>query len=130
MKIIFVLSLVFLILSIYSCDDTILEIEKIKFPETNVSYQKQVQPVLNAKCATVGCHDDANASGGLILTDYFSTVRPGIVDKGSPETSRLVWRIDGTSPKPMPPFGSRTPPLTKEQVKGIITWIREGARNN
>jgi len=30
----------------------------------------------------------------------------------------------------MPPIGSIVRPLTKNQVDGIKTWIREGAKNN
>jgi hypothetical protein len=55
---------------------------------------------------------------------------PGIVDPGNIETSRMVWRIEGIGVELMPPIGSLVLPLTKNQVEGVKTWIKEGAKNN
>lgn len=115
-----------------SCDDTITnsDIDQVVIPSKNVSYAKYIQPVFNLKCTSSGCHNEESMAGGYSLTSWSNAVIPGIVDPGSVETSRLVWRIEGKGVPLMPPVGSTSPPLTRNQVEGIKTWIREGAKNN
>jgi len=122
----FLLSIVFI-----SCDDTITnsDIDNINIPSKNVSFAKYIQPVFNVKCATSGCHDDITMASGYSLTTWSNAVIPGIVDPFSVETSSLVWRIEAIGAPIMPPIGPK-PPLTLNQIKGIKTWISEGAENN
>ena len=44
------------------------------------------------------------------------------------KNSRLVGAVEGIGNFPMPPVGY--PPLTENQIKGIRTWIKEGADCN
>lgn len=128
-NIFFVLMLVILIIS--SCDDSIniTDIDNKIIPSSNVSYSEYIQPVLTAKCARAGCHDDQNMAAGLSLTSYSATTSSYlIVAPGLPQNSKLVWSIEGTSGKIMPPLGY--PALTKNQIDGIKIWIIEGAKNN
>jgi uncharacterized membrane protein len=115
------------------CDDTLsnAQVDKNTIPSSNVSFSKNIQPVFLVKCAGSGCHDDISKAGSLSLTSYISvTQSPVIVVKGSPETSELVWAIKGQSgASPMPPPPNITP-LTSNQITGIQTWIKEGAKNN
>jgi len=113
-----------------SCDDTITnnDIDKVVIPSENVSYAKYIQPVFNLKCTSSGCHNEESMAGGYSLTSWTSAVIPGIVDPGSVETSRLVWRIEGQGYPIMPPPTRGY--LTPNQVNGIKTWIKEGAKNN
>jgi hypothetical protein len=98
----------------------------IVFPSSNVSYAQHVQPLFNVTCALAGCHDNGPHPSQLRLTSYFQTVFeiPGIVVAGEPQSSRLVYRIEGSVGPQMPLNGT---PLTQNQIDGIRTWIVEGA---
>jgi len=124
--------LLIIIIALIGCDDTLTSdyLDDIMIPDKNVSYNEYIQPVLNVKCGNSECHDDASAAGGYSVSNWANVVTPGIVDAGNVETSRLVWRIEGLGVDLMPPIGSVVRPLTKNQVDGIKTWIREGAKNN
>lgn len=128
---VFLASLFVLSIAFISCDDTITnsDIDNVTIPSKNVSYAKYIQPVFNVKCATAGCHDDITTMGGYSLTTWSNALIPGTIDPFSVETSSLVWRIEGVGVPIMPPIGP-TPPLTLNQIKGIKTWISEGAQNN
>jgi hypothetical protein len=127
----YLLSALFFILN-YGCDDTITtdDLDKKIIPDKDVSYSQHIQPVLNLKCASAGCHDDATRADGLSLTSWSNTTAdPSVVARGEPDNSKLVWTIEAqASVSPMPPIGY--PPLTVNQINGIKTWIREGANNN
>jgi len=115
----------------YSCDDTITQedLDNRQIPSSNVSYSQHIQPVFDAKCNYAGCHNGRDMAGGLSLTNYYNTTADYlIVAPGLPENSKLVWSIEGRGTNPMPPVGRW--PLTKNQIDGIKTWIKEGAKNN
>ena len=122
-----ILSVVFI-----ACKDNITEndIDNTIIPKENVSYSQYIQPVLTLHCDTYECHDDGTRAGDYSVTNWANVAYPGIVDPGNVETSRLVWRIEGLGVPIMPPIGARVLPLNKNQVEGIKTWIREGAKNN
>ncbi|PKL83775.1 MAG: hypothetical protein CVV24_03410 [Ignavibacteriae bacterium HGW-Ignavibacteriae-3] len=136
MKIKFLINILFIIsfaalFFISACDDTsnITEIDSVTIPSQNVSYSQHIQPVLTAKCARAGCHDDQTASGGLSLTSYSSTTASYlVVAPGYPQSSSLVTSVQGMTTRPMPPVGF--PPLITNQIDGIKTWVKEGAKNN
>ncbi len=124
----FIASVIFL-----SCDDTLNEsnIDNVIIPDKNVSYNEYIQPVLTIKCSTSGCHNDESMAGGYSVTSWSNVVTPGIVNPGNVETSILVWRIEGIGVEIMPPIGNLlSKPLTENQIKGIRTWIEEGAESN
>lgn len=121
--------LIFIIISfIASCDDenAIKDIDKREIPSQNVSYNYHIQPVLNVKCAYSGCHSDESRAGGISLTTYANTMEKSwVVIPFYPENSRLVQiNYPGSG---HPEFFTR---LTQNQLEGIKTWIREGAKNN
>jgi Planctomycete cytochrome C len=110
------------------CDDTVTanSIDSIIIPSSNVSYSKYLQPVFTIKCATVGCHTDQDHAGGLSLTSYSNTIASYIVvSPGLPQNSQLVVRTQNVT---MPPPGYAG--LTSNQIAGIKTWVKEGAKNN
>lgn len=114
------------------CKDTInqQDIDSREIPSQGVSYTLHIQPVLDLKCNYSGCHDDGSRAGGLSFTTYINTTSDlSLVLPGEPQNSRLVWSIEGISGGlPMPPIGY--PPMTKNQILGVRTWIKEGAKNN
>lgn len=129
-KLILIITIISL-LTVISCDDTITQqdLDNRIIPSSNVSYSQHIQPVFDAKCNTAGCHNDRDLAGGLSLTNYYNTTADYlIVAPGLPDNSKLVWSIEGRGTNPMPPVGRW--PLTKEQITGIRTWIKEGAKNN
>ena len=113
-----------------SCEDTttnsISDIDKIIFPESNINYLETIQPLFNIGCATSGCHDVKTKASELDLSSYESLMlRPLVVLAGDTAKSRLIWRIEGQFVVlPMPPQRS----LTKNQIRGFKTWIMEGAK--
>jgi hypothetical protein len=118
------------LLFFFGCDDS--NPTNIVIPSKNVSYSKYIQPLFNISCAISGCHDNSTAAGGLALISWSTTVsNPQIVFPYNADNSMLVWAVQGRAgTNPMPPINSTIPPLTQNQVSGIITWINEGAKNN
>ena len=114
-----------------ACKDSITDskIPDEDIPESNISFQKYIQPIFTARCSQSGCHDDFTKAGGYSVTSWTNITQPGIVDPYSPETSRLIWRIDpGYGLAIMPPLSYGY--LTENQIRGIETWVAEGAQNN
>lgn len=128
MKIIFVIISNLLILSLFSCDDTITsaDIDNLVMPDSNVSYSLHIAPVFEAKC--VSCHNSANKQGGVDLSSWAAATSDyNIIFPGSDSTSILVWTIEGTYSFPLMPPNER---LKQNHIEGIKTWIREGAQYN
>ncbi|MFA8343619.1 MAG: hypothetical protein ACEPO8_11685 [Rhodothermaceae bacterium] len=130
MQLRFFAGLAVLFLLLVACDGTVAEVENTIIPDKDVSFKAHIEKPLLIKCATAGCHNNTTSAGGYTLTGYINITQPPFVYKFSPETSLLALVINGTSPKQMPPLGATTAPLTKNQVNGIITWIKEGAQDN
>ncbi|MDY0082274.1 MAG: c-type cytochrome domain-containing protein [Ignavibacteriaceae bacterium] len=116
-----------------SCDDTLTveDVDSYPMPQSNISFAKNIYPILQVKCAFSGCHAQPDPSKGLDLSTYAGvTADPTIVFPREPDLSKLVWAIEARPPfPPMPPVGYARP-LTDEQIRGIKKWIEEGAQNN
>ncbi len=114
------------------CKDSVTadQIDSVVIPSSNVSYSQYIQPVLNLKC--ISCHGAGQVDGGINLTTWAGTTAdPNVVFPGYPNNSSLVWAIQGKpNVSAMPPLDSPYKPLTTNQVNGVITWIKEGAKNN
>ncbi|MDQ7816833.1 MAG: c-type cytochrome domain-containing protein [Melioribacteraceae bacterium] len=124
-------SIIILLALITACDDTINqeELDSVVIPSSNVSFNKYIQPIFDARCNNAGCHNGTDRASGLSLSNHASATADFlIVAPGLPDNSKLAWAIEGRTTSLMPPLGYR--PLTKNQREGIITWIREGAKNN
>jgi hypothetical protein len=100
-----------------------------------VSYQKDVAPILAAKCAS--CHvpgQAGHAASGLDLSSYDSLMKGTkfgqVVIPGDPLTSALVMLIEGRAdPSLKMPHGDAKP-LTDDEIKTIRRWVKQGAKNN
>ena len=111
-----------------ACDDT-KNSDLPTIPPTNISYSKHIQPIFDLNCTSSQCHSDQEHAGGLSLTSWSNTVQDYlVVAPRHPDNSLLVQAVEGNSTYPMPPVGFQ--PLTMEQIKGIRTWVAEGAKNN
>lgn len=112
------------------CDDTLTaeEVDNIVMPDSNVSYAEHIAIVFELKC--VSCHNSSQREGGVDLSTWSAIISdPRIVFPGSDSTSVLVWTIEYKPGfPPMPPL--QYPGLVPNHIKGIKTWINEGAKNN
>ncbi|RKY94220.1 MAG: hypothetical protein DRQ01_02890 [Ignavibacteriae bacterium] len=120
----------FLLLINTGCDDTLTadEVDNIVMPDSNVSYADHIAVVFEFNCNR--CHNPSQKEGGVDLSTWSGIVAdPRIVFPGSDSTSVLVWTIEYKPGfPPMPPLQYRG--LVLNHIKGIRTWISEGAKNN
>jgi ankyrin repeat protein len=93
---------------------------------TPVDYEKQVRPLLAAKCHA--CHGDEVQQSGLRLDKRQNAMRGGdygpVIIPGKSAESKLIRRvINGDGGLQMPPTGA----LSKEEIALLRQWIDEGA---
>lgn len=109
----------------------------------NPTFDAHVAPILEARCATGGCHSPAGQQAGLVLAPAVaydnivgvtSTLGEGMlhVAPGNAEDSWLL-RMIGDDPSARGGL-SRMPlasvPLTANQIENIRRWIDQGAQRN
>jgi WD40 repeat protein len=99
--------------------------------ENPVSFAKEIQPILKAKCQ--GCHQPAKAQGGYVLTDFSKLLLAGesgtiAVVPGKPEASELIRQITAVDGKAAMPKNAA--PLSTADVDLVRRWIAEGAVND
>ncbi len=102
---------------------------QIIFPNSNVSYTKQVQPLFDQDCSYYGCHDDQTAAGNVDLTSYTNLFsgQVGVVIPKDTVSSILIQVVEGKGYiMPPPPV----PKLNSNQIHGLKIWIMEGAQFN
>jgi hypothetical protein len=120
-------------LILFGCKDTVTgnSIDSRVMPQSNISFAADLQPVIEIKCATSGCHDGTSVETSLVLTSCSNAKSdPGIIFPGNSGTSRIVWAVEGLNgANPMPPVGVNKP-FTAEQIRGLKKWIDEGAKCN
>lgn len=93
-----------------------------------VSFQKDVRPILAARCEA--CHSTRNASGGLAVSSPADLRKGGVSGPAvvASDTARgsLLANLTGNPPR-MPKAGA---PLRPEQVQTIRRWIEQGAKDD
>jgi hypothetical protein len=121
------------LMALFGCKDDIGNPKgpTVVFPDSNVSYTQHVQPLFYQSCNFAGCHDDSQPPSRLKLTTYYNLMYPEtghiVVERGRPDQSILVLRIEGLLGERMPSKGDT---LNSNQINGIRRWILEGAKNN
>ncbi len=116
------------LLLLVSCEDTstntITDINKIVFPDSNISYNRTIQPLFNIGCATDGCHDVKTKASNLDLSTYQGIQQRfyDVVIVRDTSKSRLIWYIDGRLVS-----AQWHRPLNPNQIRGFKKWIMEGA---
>jgi len=100
---------------------------------TEVSFSKDVAPVLDKFCTT--CHsEDEDHPSQLYMDSYESLMNGGkhgkAIMSGNSKESLLSQKMSDDPPfgKVMPPPGKPRP--TPEQVALILAWIDQGAKKN
>jgi len=106
-----------------------------------------LQPTLNSIQANIftpfctQCHTGAVGPLGLALDEgvaygnlvgVASVQIPALlhVNPGKPDSSYVMWKIEGRTGivgQPMPPA---LPPLSAEQIQAVRSWIEAGAQDN
>lgn len=88
----------------------------IGFPAANLSYQTDIDPIIQASCAISNCHD-----GSTTLPDFtdFATLQA----RANNQSGGVRQRVKTGD---MPRSGS----LNAEEIAAILCWIDEGAQNN
>ena len=99
-------------------------------PGPAVSFSDDINPIIAARCAVGGCHDNV-ASGGLNLTSYDNFKQGGnsgaaFVEEDA-NNSLVVKYIKGEE-QPQMPIGEN--PLNADEIQLFVDWINEGAENN
>lgn len=130
-KISFALIVIVILFSTIKCDDTITnsDIDNLIIPDKDVSFSKHIYPLFQVKCFS--CHGNGRYEAGLDLTLRSRFVDGRIVVPGDTLTSILIWRINRpprSGFSPMPPL--YFPQLNNSQIRGVKTWILEGAKEN
>ena len=109
----------------------------------NPSFERDIQPIFTARCATASCHNLATQQVGLNLQAGYAYDE--IVDEDSPTSHDLAyirpfepdssWLVRMIQADPARRFFvERMPlgraPLTDNQIATIINWVEAGAPRN
>ena len=102
---------------------------RLLMPQRLIDFSTQVKPILNKKCIT--CHGGVKKQAGfsvLFREDMFAPTKSGkrAVIPGDPDGSEMIRRITLTDPEERMPF--KHPPLSKEEISILRTWIKQGAK--
>lgn len=87
---------------------------------TNVTFSGVIKPIIDAKCATAGCHINASASG-ISLADYHGVA--GIANSG-----KLLAAITHSGQASFMPKGQAK--LDDCTIAKITKWVNDGAPDN
>lgn len=92
-----------------------------------VSFSKQIAPLISSKC--VSCHDD-DAAGKLRL-DSFAEMKKGgksgpLLQIGSPQRSLIMARLAAPNPAQRMPKDAAA--LSNEELTLVSNWIKQGAK--
>lgn len=101
---------------------------QVKCDPDTVYFLNEIKPLLNSGCAVSGCHDEATAEEGIILTDYNKIMITGKVRPGNADGTKIVKVLTESGEDRMPP--SPRAAFTANQINKIKTWINQGALNN
>jgi hypothetical protein len=101
---------------------------------SNVSYSKDVQPILSKNCAE--CHapgKEGYVASGLDVTSYQSLMKGGkfgpLVKPGDSLSSSLNMLVEGRAhPSIRMPHGRAK--LPDADIEILKVWVNEGAKNN
>lgn len=84
---------------------------------SNVSFSKQIVPIFTSKC--IACHN--NQTPQMTADVAYSQLVPNFVNLTSPESSKIYV---------VPSSGTHFATINGTQAGLILSWIKEGAKNN
>ena len=101
----------------------------LSVPKEEIDYNTQVKPILNNQC--ISCHGGVKQSGGFSL--LFEEEAKGNTAAGipaiiphSPAKSEMIKRITTKNPEERMPLDKD--PLSKEEIKILKKWVKQGAK--
>ena len=92
-----------------------------------ISYGINVKPIIAANCAYSGCHSATNFQRFSLAT-YNDVIINGEVSGKDAINTRLYKSMVGRGAEIMPP--SPKSPLSDIQIKTVLLWLKQGAKNN
>jgi uncharacterized membrane protein len=107
-----------------------------KKSEKPVSYQADIQPMLNTHC--IQCHGSEKAYRKIVLTSYDSVMnsklrtqkKPIVIAKKVADSWLYILAATKQVHYRMPPDTTTVIPFTDDEVKLLARWIEQGALNN
>ncbi len=96
----------------------------------SVFFSRDIIPLLNANCNTIGCHSGGNPAGKLNLeaSKAYTSLKKsgsGYIDTLDSKNSIIYIQMSSSS-QPMPPTGK----LSDCKIDLVLKWIEQGAKNN
>ena len=85
----------------------------------NVKFSTDINPIIQARCVTPGCHAAGGGTSGYDLSDYIN-IKP-YADQG-----RIRARVIDGKPSFMPKGGK----LPSSDLQKIDCWLQKGAPDN
>lgn len=121
--------IVITVMANFGCSDTITNPDEIVFPDSLVSFQNHVFPMIKFNCSYSGCHGVVTGANCQPYLDYFDLFKgaSGLVILNEPDKSRLVQIFEYINDPHNRQYIWR---VNDNQKKGIRKWISEGAKNN
>ncbi len=102
------------------------EIVCVSLAADDISFSRDVRPILARSCFTCHGPDESQRMAGLRLDQREAAVEMGAIVPGEPDDSELVRRILSDDPdEQMPPESEN--PLTDEQKQKLRRWVAGGA---
>lgn len=96
--------------------------------QPEVSFSRDVLPIIGGNCTEAGCHGTTNTSEFELIT-YDDVMKDQRIIAGDADHSKIYRAITATSGENMMPVPPR-PSLSEIQVRMIYVWIMQGAKNN
>ena len=96
---------------------------------SRIDFNTQVKPIFNRKC--IICHGGVRAKSNFSLLFREDAMKPAKSGKypivpGKPNQSELIRRITNNDPEERMPY--KHEPLSKEEIRILKQWIKEGAQ--
>ena len=96
-----------------------------------LDYGRDIQPILSDRCFTCHGQDAGTREGGLRLDQRDAAMAGGdsgvVIVPGDPDASEIIQRLFTHDRSEMMPPPKVKKPLTEEQKKLLVRWVKEGA---
>ncbi|HXB07365.1 MAG TPA: DUF1549 domain-containing protein, partial [Puia sp.] len=98
-------------------------------PDRPIDFNTQVKPIINKKCIT--CHGGVRRQADFSLlfrVDALGKTKSGkaAIMPGDPDGSEMIRRLTLHDPEDRMPY--KQAPLSKEEIRVLREWIRQGAK--
>ncbi len=110
----------------------ILGFESTQAQESEISYSRDVRPIISDMCFSCHGPDEQGRKGELLLSDYQAALKGGesgqpAIVPGDPANSELIKRLHSDDPDVCMPPPHTKKKLTPNQVAILEKWIAAGA---